>query len=209
MIMQQPSHDHTGRPRLRPAPPSAVPPDAALLSGVQAGDEDALASLYDRYGGLVFTLALRVVGDRDLAQEVLQDTFLRCWRGSATYRPERGGVAGWLMGIARNRAIDLLRSGQHQSRLREQQPLPAPYEEGHPRSADPTELVALRHTMSIALASLSSAQRQAVELAYYGGLTQAEIALSLGQPLGTVKTRIRDAMARLRSALQPPPGEEA
>src|SRR5918999_28394 len=92
-------------------------PDADLLDLVRGRDEAALAALYDRYGGLVFTVALRVLGDRDLAEEVMQDAFLRCWRGVETYRPERGHAAGWLMGIARNRAVDVLRSRQHQARL--------------------------------------------------------------------------------------------
>ena len=98
---------------------SPPPSDAELVLGMRAGRESALEALYDRYGGLVFTLALRIVGDAELAREVLQDTFLRSWDGRETYDPERGRVPWWLMGIARNRAIDLLRSRSHQARLRE------------------------------------------------------------------------------------------
>src|SRR5215831_12805739 len=98
------------------------PPDGQLLRRMQAGDETALEALYERYGGLVFTLALRVVGDPELAREALQDTFLRCWDGRDTYDPSRGRVPWWLMGIARSRAIDLLRSRPHQARLREGKP---------------------------------------------------------------------------------------
>ena len=90
--------------------------DSELLRRVQARDEAALAALYDEYGGLVYTLALRIVGDRHLAQEVLQDTFLRCWEGAEQYDPARGRPAAWLLGVARNRAIDLLRGRQHQAR---------------------------------------------------------------------------------------------
>src|SRR5499433_3105266 len=98
------------------------PVDPELLRRMRLGDETALEALYGRYGGLVFTLALRIVGDPELAREVLQDTFLRSWDGRETYEPERGRVPWWLMGIARNRAIDLLRSRPHQARLREGTP---------------------------------------------------------------------------------------
>jgi RNA polymerase sigma-70 factor (ECF subfamily) len=190
-------------------PSAAQPPDAfelvsdeLLLHGVRFRDESALAALYDRYGGLVFTLALRVVGDRALAEEVMQDVFLRCWHGLEQYDASRGRLSGWLLGITRNRAIDVLRGRQHQARLREAEPLP---EEGQlePRSPDRAEDVVLYATVGQALAELSEPQREAIELAYYGGLTQAEVAAQLGQPLGTVKTRIRDGLRRLRDLLGP------
>src|SRR6058998_2495965 len=92
---------------------------------MRLGDESALEALYVRYGGLVYTLARRIVGDPELAREVLQDTFIRSWDGRDTYDPDRGRVPWWLMGIARNRAVDLLRSRPHQARLREQGPVPA------------------------------------------------------------------------------------
>jgi RNA polymerase sigma-70 factor, ECF subfamily len=179
------------------------PADFELLRRMQLGDESALEMLYARYGGLVFTLALRIVGDSELAREVLQDTFLRAWDGRETYDPGRGRVPWWLMGIARNGAIDLLRSRPHQARLREQE-RPASHarqEESADRGAADT--LALRRAVSQALAALSDNQREAIELAYYRGLTQAEIAQHLGQPLGTVKSRTRDAMERLRSLLEP------
>lgn len=187
------------------APPRdlVVPPDVALLAGVAAQDNAALGALYDRYGGLVFTVALRILGDRDLAEEVMQDTFLRCWDGAATYRPERGHAGGWLAGIARNRAIDVLRSRQHQGRLREAATLPdpdGPHALGVP---DATDAIATRQAVGTALADLPPAQRQVVELAYYGGLTQREIARELATPLGTVKHRTRAALDRLREALRP------
>jgi len=175
--------------------------DHELLQRIRRGDEPALETLYARYGGLVYTLALRIVGDRELAREVLQDTFLRCWDASAAYDPARGRVPWWLMGIARNRAVDLLRSRSHQARLREQEPLARGA--GEPAGPDAHDLLPLRRAVADALRDLSAPQREAIELAYYGGLTQAEIAQSLGQPLGTVKSRTREGLDRLRRALRP------
>jgi RNA polymerase sigma-70 factor (ECF subfamily) len=181
----------------------ASPSDRELLERVRRRDEAALAALYDRYGGLVFTVALRVLGDRDLAEEVMQDTFLRCWTGVETYRPERGHAAGWLMGIARNRAVDVLRSRQHQARLRERIALPEPDTPGEPEVPDQTDLIVTGQTVAAALGTLPAPQRRVVELAYYGGMTQVEIARTLGEPLGTVKTRTRAALERLREVLRP------
>ena len=178
-------------------------PDAELLDQVRRRDETALAALYDRYGGLVFTVALRVLGDRDLAEEAMQDAFLRCWRGIETYHPERGHAAAWLMGIARNRAVDLLRSRQHQARLRERTSLPEPDAPGEPQVGDAADVVVTGQAVAAALGALPPAQRRVVELAYYGGLTQVEIAQALGEPLGTVKTRTRSALERLREMLRP------
>jgi len=175
--------------------------DHELLQRMRQGDESALEALYARYGGLVYTLALRIVGDPELAREVLQDTFLRCWDAGDAYDPARGRVPWWLMGIARNRAIDLLRSRPHQARLREREPLGREAVE-RPGHGTPDDAV-LRRAVADALRDLSVPQREAVELAYYGGLTQAEIAKALGTPLGTVKSRTREAMERLRRALGP------
>src|SRR5262245_33695174 len=143
-----------------------APADLDLLRRMGRGDEAALEALYTRYAGLIYTLAVRIVGDAELAREVLQDTFLRSWDGRATYDPARERVAWWLMGMARNRAIDLVRSRPHQARLRE-------------RGADPRvtasveetgDTADLRRVISDALAGLPSGQREAIELAYYGGL---------------------------------------
>lgn len=175
------------------------PGDPELIRRMQGGDEVALETLYGRYGGLVYTLALRIVGDPELAQEVLQDTFLRSWRGSEAYDAERGRVPWWLMGIARNRAIDMLRSRSHQARLREGERLTSDLPAGNDKAPD---VIGLRRTVASALQTLSSGQREAIELAYYGGLTQTEIARELGEPLGTVKSRTREAMERLRQVLR-------
>jgi RNA polymerase sigma-70 factor (ECF subfamily) len=168
---------------------------------MQGEDETALEILYNRYAGLIFTLALRIVGDPELAREVLQDTFLRCWDGRETYDAGRGRVPWWLMSIARNRAIDLLRSRPHQARLREREQLAVVIAEA--TQPDATDSLPMRHAVVSALQSLPSAQRQAIELAYYGGLTQTEIAHELGAPLGTIKSRTREAMDRLRAVLRP------
>lgn len=191
------------RPRRDRSPGGGAddPDDLELIRRMRRGDESALEGLYARYGGLVYTLALRIVGDPELAREVLQDTFIRSWDGGDTYDPARGRVPWWLMGIARNRAIDLLRSRSHQARLREQEPLAR----GEHETADAgtEEILLVRRAVTEALGELPAVQREAIELAYYGGLTQAEIARELGQPLGTVKSRTREAMDRLRRALAP------
>jgi len=179
------------------------PTDVELLRRMQLEDESALEALYARYGGLVFTLALRIVGDPELAREVLQDTFLRAWGGRETYDPGRGRVPWWLMGIARNRAIDLLRSRPHQARLREQEQTRPDAHRVAIVDTGAADALALRRAVTQALAGLSDSQREAVELAYYSGLTQAEIARHLGQPLGTIKSRTRDAIERLRTLLEP------
>jgi RNA polymerase sigma-70 factor (ECF subfamily) len=181
--------------------PEAERADSELLRRMQVGDESALEVLYGRYGGLIFTLALRIVGDPELAREVLQDTFLRCWDGRDAYDPARGRVPGWLMGIARNRAIDLLRSRPHQARLREREPLVGLASE--PIQPDAADSIMLRRAVVSALRGLPIAQRQAIELAYYGGHTQVEIARELGEPLGTIKSRTRQAMELLRAVLWP------
>jgi len=175
--------------------------DPDLVGRMRLGDESALESLYARYGGLVYTLALRIVGDPELAREVVQDTFLRSWDGRETYDARRGRVPWWLMGIARNRAIDLLRSRSHQARLRERTTLPPAISTA--LSHDPAETVVARRAVLDALRELSEGQRRAIELAYYGGLTQTEIANELGEPLGTIKSRTREALERLRKVLGP------
>lgn len=180
--------------------PRSIDADVDLLHGVRRRDEDALAALYDQYGGLVFTLAFRLVGDRDLAEEVMQDVFLRCWHGIEQFDAARGPFAAWLMGVTRNRAIDVLRGRQHQARLRESASLPSESAD-EPHAHDEADAIAARQSIQSALVELSQPQREAIQLAYFRGLSQAEVADHLGQPLGTVKTRIRDGLRRLRGLL--------
>lgn len=195
--------DRAGQPMAFNAARVSTLTDAELMERVRRGEEVALATLYDRYGGLILTVALRIVGDRELAEEVMQDSFLRVWNASDTYRSNRGQVSGWLIGITRNRAIDMLRSRQHKTRLRERTPLPEPGDEDTFGVPDETDAVVTRQAVAEALAGLSMAQRQVVELAYYGGMSQSEIARQLGEPLGTIKSRTRVAMEHLRTALRP------
>jgi RNA polymerase sigma-70 factor (ECF subfamily) len=187
-------------------------PDAAsdemLLAGIRRSDEPALLGLYDRYGGLVYTLALRIGGDRDLAEEVTHDVFLRCWHGLEAYDAARGAPAGWLLAIARGRALEAARGRQSGGRPGQDEPSA---EAGMPATRGPTQSnasqradnVAPREMVERALAELAGPQRAAIELAYYDGLTQSEVAGQLAEPPGVVKARIRDGVRRLRRLLAP------
>ena len=187
--------------------PSDAPSDTDLLDAIGRRDQAALEAVYARYGGLVYTLALRIVGDPHLAQEILQDVLLRCWDHAASFQTTRGSLAAWLLGVTRNRAIDLLRGRQHQARLREREPLPlltADVEAfGRAEVQDVSDSVVLRQTVRAALDALPADHRQAIELAYYGGLAPTEIARLMGVPPATVKRRLRAGLQRLRRLLQP------
>lgn len=185
-----------------PSPPAASPPtsDEEVLTRSAQGDPDALATLYDRHGGLVFRLALCITGDRRGAEEVTQDVFQIVWRQAHTFRPAAGTVAAWLIGITRHRAIDELRSRRSTSRRRELCMDTAPVGElGEQAACEPPAV--FRTEVRAAVAALPAEQRHAIELAYFGGLSGPEIAASLGIPLGTVKTRLRRALVRLRAVL--------
>jgi len=182
-------------------PVAAEQSDAALLAAMHRGDEAALAALYDRYATPIYALALRITGERDAAQEVAQDTFLRAWNHAGSYDAARGGCGPWLFTIARRRALDVLRLRDRRAQIAPGRfvsdggSLPDP---AHP---DPTSGIALAHTVAQAVATLPTAQRQTVELAYFGGLTQQQIAAHTNQPLGTVKSRMRAALETLRERL--------
>ena len=166
-----------------------------LVRRLAAQDQSALAEFYDRFAPLVNALALRILRDSSDAEDVVQEVFLQAWRQAERFDPARGSPEAWLCTIARTRAIDRLR---RRSSRREQPEESAPPPAGSPRNE---EALAVR----AAIAGLSEDQRRALELAYYEGLTQTEIATRLGEPLGTIKTRIRTAMIRLREALGPLP----
>ncbi len=176
--------------------------DLELMRHIAGGDQQALAGLYDRYGRLVYSLARGMVGDEATAEEITQDAFTRVWARAGTYLPAQGRPLTWLMRIARNRAIDELRSrssrpqGQSLSWL----------EDGlAARGADPAEeaeLARRRGKVAAAIAALPAEQRRVLALAYFQAYTHREIAAKLKEPLGTVKTRLRAAMKRLRAALQ-------
>ena len=201
-------------PRMKMRPPGCVMhadttgEDALLMAAISGGSEDALRQLYERYGRLSYTLALRIVGDSLLAQEVVQDVFLRCWERSERFEASRGRVPAWLMGVTRNRSIDALRVANRRPRTAELVEQSAGFN-GHAPSTDgEIESVALQLSVADALQSLPVGQRQAIDLVLSGGLTQREISELLGLPLGTVKTRIRDGMARLRLHLAAGPGRK-
>jgi RNA polymerase sigma-70 factor (ECF subfamily) len=173
--------------------------DDALIAAVRAGDEAALLGLYDRYHPILMSLALRILGERETAEEVLQDAFLRVWRGSAMYDGKRGTVLAWLFGIVRNRCIDEMRSHRQKARLREATELTERM--ARPDDKDLAEEAVVRLAVREAVAALPVHQRAPVELVYFGGLTHREAALALGEPLGTTKSRIRAAMDQLRTSL--------
>lgn len=184
-------------------------PDEALMAAITISrDESAFAVLYDRYVDLVYSASLRVLADVGLAEDSTQDVFVRLWRRPETFIAERGKFLSWLMSVTRNRAVDELRA-RGRRRKREGGPLGEPDEgstplfasecEDPPRSAEVhEEQVLVRH----ALTCLPAEQQRALELAYFRGMTQQEIALVLHEPLGTVKTRIRLGMQKLRRALE-------
>ncbi len=173
--------------------------DAELLRRIAQGDEHALGQLYDRFGATIFALASRIVGQQADAEEVTMEAFAQVWRGAATFDAGRGSVAAWLCVIARTRALDLLRSHSRRQRLVENAAL-------EPQMDPPENLSVLdeerRQQVETALAALPPAQREAIELAYYQGLSQSEIADRLQQPLGTIKTRVRSGMQKLREVLR-------
>jgi RNA polymerase sigma-70 factor (ECF subfamily) len=183
----------------------AEAPDDQLMEGVRRGDGRAVAALYDRYSGLIFALGLRMLGDREAAEELVQEVFLRAWRQSGTYQPQLGRLSSWLIGIARNLAVDELRRRGARPQKADGESDEQFAQIASPAGDDPAEqLVASsrRREVRLALDALPPAQRQVMELAYYGGLTQTEIAAQLGDPLGTVKTRMRLATQKLRDLLR-------
>jgi len=178
-------------------PPLAQLSDEALLALVARSDDEALAELYDRYGRAAYALALRIVRDAALAQDAVQDAFLAAWRTAPSYDPRRGAPSTWLMTLVHRRAVDVVR--------REDRRRAAPLDDAPVASGDATdetvEVREQRRRVQDALALLTLPEREALELAYYGGLSQSEVAERLGVPLGTVKSRMFSGLARLREAL--------
>lgn len=180
--------------------------DSELMDRLCGRDLAAFEALYDRYGDLVYSVALRVVGDTYVAEDVTQDVFIRVWRKPQRFDEQRGKFVTWLLSVARNRSIDERRSQSRRMRHEalppttdEEDVLPSNDERDDPGLA--TVLSDDRAAVREALEVLPHEQKLAIHLAYFGGLTQQEIANKLGQPLGTVKTRIRLGMQKMRGAL--------
>lgn len=170
--------------------------DELLLNRVAEKDQKAMTSLFDRYGGLVYSVGLRVLRDTKGAEDLLQDVFFQLWRNPKAFLPSRGSLGAWLLVVTRNRAIDVLRRRR-----------PMDSVDDYPISsseniASKVEQGAMMQKVRTVLTSLPQEQRNAVELAYFEGLSQTEISERTGDPLGTVKTRIRLALISLRKALQ-------
>lgn len=173
------------------------PSDEQVLEAVGRGDDDALGVLYDRFGRLAFRLAFRILRDRALAEDAVQEAFLAVWRSADAYKRERAKPSTWILTVVHRRAVDLVR--REQSRRGE------PLEVAPEPSVGPVDEDAVlrdrRAAVQAALNKLPGEQRQALELAYYGGLTQSELAERLGVPLGTVKSRMFAGLGRLRELL--------
>ena len=174
--------------------------DAPLIERLQRHDPQALAELYDRYGRLVYSLILRVVRDTGVAEDLVQETFMRVWNRAQGLDAQKGSIGPWLLAVARNRAIDYLRSagGRERNSLEfEETDHPALYVdmERDILSSDKARRV------KTAVEKLSPRQREVIELAYFEGLSQTEMAERMGQPLGTVKTWVRAALKNLRHEL--------
>ena len=172
--------------------------DNALLQALAGRDLSALSELYDRYGRISYTLAYRILGESESAEDVVQDAFLSAWRGAGTFRRERGNARSWLLSIVHHRSVDLLR---RRTAFR-----PAPLEAAGDTAADidTAEEAARnvdRRTVRDALGTLPEAQRRTIELAYFGGYTQSELADLMGVPLGTVKGRMRIGLQKMRRLL--------
>lgn len=187
---------------------TSVGTDRDLVARAARGDERAVAQLYDRFAGMLYAIAYRITGERADAEEVVLECFAQAWRDAPRFEAERGSVAAWLTMITRSRALDHVRSRSRRARATEGAAADDPG--GAPAlgswRSDPSEAVdsAERQVhVREALDALSPPQRQAIELAYFEGLSQSEIAARLNEPLGTVKTRVRLGMQKLREALRP------
>ena len=187
--------------RLQAVPHGPAEADINVVQRLAAGDRDAVAELYDRHSARVMGLALRIVRNSSDAEDVVQEVFSQAWRTAPNYEPSRGTVVGWLLMMARTRAIDRLRSRQTRRDATD-----GPDLDGLPADVVPVseQLIASQQAARVreAMTALPAEQRAALELAYFEGLTQTEIAARTQTPLGTVKTRIRTALTSLRRSVR-------
>jgi len=178
-----------------------------LVLAVAGGSQPALHALYERAHHIVFTLAVRITGSRESAEEVTLDVFHDVWRRASAYDPANGTVLGWIMNQARSRSIDRVRFEQRKKR---HAPVSADAPEQADEGADPRSIMEQRQQgrdLRQALLGLSAQEREAIEFAFLGGLTHVEVAARTQQPLGTIKTRIRSGLQKLRLALDNPAGD--
>ncbi len=178
------------------ASPLSTQDDAALLSLVQKGDEYAMASLFDRYSKVVYSVALRVLRDPSSAEDVLQEIFMQIWRNPDGFIATRGSLGGWLAVVSRNRSIDMLRRKRPSEQVDDME-LASPY-----NLADEAERNSMMEKARSAIHLLPMEQRKTLEMAFFDGLTHSEISEMTGDPIGTVKTRIRSALTALRKAFK-------
>lgn len=168
---------------------------AALMERIRAGDETAMADVYDLYSGIVYGVALRVLGDAGAAEDVLQEVFLQLWRNPQAFDANRGKLPAWLAVIARNRAIDHLRKRQPEEDIAD-----LPISTGLNLEDEASQRMAVEKIRG-ALSRLAQEQRRALEMAFFEGMTHTEIAAKTGEPLGTIKTRIRAGLLAVRKAV--------
>lgn len=179
--------------------------DELLVARVASGDSGALEALYDRYGRVVYSMVLRSLGSAELAEDVVQETFWRVWRRSATYQPGRGQVSSWIFGIAHNQAIDELRRQRSRPTPvydKEDQPVLREMEDERSDVAGTAIEKERQAIVRAALERIPLEQREVIELAYFRSLSQSEIAEQLKSPIGTIKTRVRLGLQKLRDILR-------
>ncbi len=173
------------------------PNDEALIGAIRSGDHQAMAELYDRYSGVVYAVALRVLGDSGAAEDVLQEIFMQVWRNPASFQAGRGNLAPWLAVITRNRAVDVLRKRRPQTEITEN------ILSIEPDLASDADRGRAVEKVRAVLKDMPTAQRSAMEMAYFEGYSHSEISEKTGEPLGTIKTRIRAGLMTLRKAVDP------